>query len=357
MFSYRRLATLSVAIVGIAATESGSSTGPTQTDYRERVRVERILIDARAIDRHGRAIPGLGAEDFRVRVGGKEARIVEATWFPLSDEPSIAVQSRTPNADPDGEPTVPDGRTFVVLFHRDLDPSRAPGLMMMLRRLEEFLDTFGPRDRVAVLVFGSHLELKVDFTNDVDAVQAIVRHAILPDRSATRPPADGVQLAQLLSESDLRDVSSPEAALLAIGEALRELPGPKTMLYVGWGMGVYGATGVRLRHEYAPAVRALVASRTTVFTLDVTEADYHSLQGPLIKLAQDTGGFYIKTMYSSYFAMDLVEGMLGGRYELVCELPRLEQGRHDLRVQLSGIRGQVLHREALELLEPVNAGE
>ena len=46
---------------------------------------------------------------------------------------------------------------------------------------------------------------------------------------------------------------------------------------------------------FAPAVRALAAARASVFVLDVTSADCHSLEVGLQGVADATGGLYLKT--------------------------------------------------------------
>ena len=49
--------------------------------------------------------------------------------------------------------------------------------------------------------------------------------------------------------------------------------------------------------EYQPAVRALEAARATVFVLDVSQADYHSLEVGLQNVASHTGGPYDRTFH------------------------------------------------------------
>jgi VWFA-related protein len=341
--------------VPVCAAFAAPSAEPRPTELRESVRVEQILLDARVIDRHGQPIPDLDPDAFRVRIGGVDARIVAVDWIP---------ETEALGADPDGQPALPPtvstevvpdppGRSFVLLFQRHTHPSRARGMMSMARRAEEFLETLGPDDRVAVLVLDSHLTMMADFTDDHDAIREIVRGSVMPYRPASFVRDDGPSLSDHIDLGTLRDVYSPEHALLVLGEALREIPGPKSMLYIGWGLGFKVGGVIQMRPEYVPALAALTESRTTVFMLDITEADYHSLEGPMIEVARETGGFYLKTKYSSYFAMDMVERMVGGRYVLACEIPDVAPGPRVLRIGLIGHRGgQVLHRDLVEVPEP-----
>jgi hypothetical protein len=85
-----------------------------------------------------------------------------------------------------------------------------------------------------------------------------------------------------------------------------------------------------------------------VFTLDVTDADYHSLEVGLEQVSYDTGGFYAKTHLFQAQALRRLEGALAGHYVLVLEAPRLPPGPHRLRVRLRGREGTVLAPPAWE---------
>jgi hypothetical protein len=130
-----------------------------------------------------------------------------------------------------------------------------------------------------------------------------------------------------------------------LGNALRELPGAKSLVLFGWGLGrMQGRSGVQAEPEYGPAVEALYAARTTVFALDVTEADYHSLEVGLERVAEDTGGFYAKTHDFPAQAMNRLTGALSGHYVVAFERPDVRPGWHSLRVRLVGHKGEVLTR-------------
>jgi hypothetical protein len=227
-------------------------------------------------------------------------------------------------------------RLIVLFFQRHTLPSRMVGLMIMLKRAREFVENLGPGDRVAILTFDSHLRLFSDFTDDREALAETIQRKIVPYRPPPLPePGPFPSLAEHFDHDAARRAASPEEALLVTARALAPLKGSKTLLYIGWGMGVYQGGAVQMRPEYGPARRALLDARVSVFPLDVTRADYHTLEGPLIKVARDTGGYYMKTFYSSYFAMDSVAGIITGRYELVFEKPDLPPGQHFIRVKLT----------------------
>jgi hypothetical protein len=79
-----------------------------------------------------------------------------------------------------------------------------------------------------------------------------------------------------------------------------------------------------------------------VFCLDVTNADYHSLEAGLKVVAEDTGGLYQRTHVFSRAALDRVLAALDGQYVLFVEKPPLSPGSHRLDVRLKDRSGVVL---------------
>ena len=224
----------------------------------------------------------------------------------------------------------------MLFFQRHTFPSRITGMMQMLKRADEFITTLGPDDRVAILTYTSHLKLYADFTNDHEYLRELIQRRIVPYRPPPPPgPGPFPSLAAHFDHEAARNAASPEEALRVTARALTPLRGSKTMLYIGWGMGFMSGGAVQMRSEYPAALRALLDARVTVFPLDVTRADYHSLEGPLIRVARDTGGYYMKTYYSSYFAMDSIASIIMGRYELVFEKPDLPPGKHSITIRLT----------------------
>ena len=69
-----------------------------------------------------------------------------------------------------------------------------------------------------------------------------------------------------------------EEALALVGRALERLPGAKSVIVFGHGFGRLGMSGVDLAADYDEARLSLRAARASVFCLDVTQADYHSLK-------------------------------------------------------------------------------
>jgi VWFA-related protein len=319
-----------------------------QIRFGERVDVERVVVDARVVDDKGQPLLGLEPRDFRLRVDGKTVALESAQWVSGGAAPPEAPVYSGDTAGADAP--APAGRLIVFFFQKDFEDSRLIGLLRMERMALSVLDDLAPEDRVAVVSFDSHLKLRLDFTADRETLRAVIGHAVLLGADPPLPRGPFPSLAATFDRARARRAASPETALLVLADALKPLPGPKTMVFVGWGMGRFDARGgrVTLEADYGPARRALVDARVAVFCLDVTNADYHSLEVGLEQVASDTGGFYAKTHLFPAQAMRRLEGALAGHYVLTFEKPRLRPGTHAIEVDLVGRKGTVLARSFYE---------
>ena len=329
--------------LGCAAAASAAEQKP-----RFPVNVERVVIDARAVDGQGRPLLGLTAADFRVKVDGRPVALESATWMAgkAPDEPLPPVDGA---AEMQGDVVVgglPPGRLIVFLFQKDFHPSRLPGLMRMQQKAVKFLDTLGPEDRVAVMSLDTRLRLWEDFTIDREKVRHAIKQSVFFGKFSTGQSVEAPSLAAQFDFDAARRVGTPETALLVTARALKPLPGAKSLVFFGWGMGRLSWPAFTMNPDYGPARQALLDARTTVFTLDVTDADYHTLEMGLEQVAQDTGGFYAKTHLFPAQAMTRLEGAMAGHYVLVFEKPEVRSGAHRVEVKLAGRKGDVLAKDS-----------
>jgi len=233
---------------------------------------------------------------------------------------------------------------IVFLFQKDLEPSRIGGLMRMLIETRTFLESIGAEDRVAVLSFDSHLRVWLDFTSRLDRVRQVLEHGILFE---TPKPVDPVLPPSLMSTLDIVQADraySIEEALALLGRALEPLPGAKSVVYVGHGFGRLLGSSLYFERAYSEARRALQAARASVFCLDVTNADSHTLDAGLQATAADTGGFFARTHLFPDQAMRRLSGALAGHYVLFVEAESGTRGgrRRQIEVDLAGRKGTVL---------------
>ena len=312
--------------------------------FTDRVDVPRIVVDARALDSMGRAIPGLTTDDFSVSIGGKPMRVESATWVGAGATRSSAVEYESAAA---SDAAALPGRLIVLMFQKDLEPRRIGGLMRMLFRAKTFLDSLGPDDRVAVVSFDSHLKIWLDFTTDRAPVRRILERGLLLE--SPRPidgPGDAISLTRTLSQAAGRRAYPVEQALRLIGEALEPLPGSKSIILFGHGLGRYTAIGVMKEKGYDEAVAALQRARAAVFAIDVTLADYHSLEVGLQAVSDETGGFYERSFHFPDRTVQRLVGALAGHYVLIIDAADAPPKRTDLTVKLKRRDGTILARRS-----------
>jgi hypothetical protein len=83
----------------------------------------------------------------------------------------------------------------------------------------------------------------------------------------------------------------------------------------------------------------LQRARATVFSLDITDADCHTLEGGLKSASFDTGGFFARTHIFPGYALDQLAEALEGPYVLFAEKPDVDIGVHSLRIRLVKAKG------------------
>jgi VWFA-related protein len=321
-----------------------ASSGWQQPRYVERVEVARVIVDVRVFDDDGNPIVDLAAADFKVKIDGRSARVDSALWVgDTASYPTTRYLDGVPLLDAPVSP----GRLIVFLFQKNMEASRIVGLMQMLHQARRFFETLTADDRVAVLSFDSHLKVWVDFTSDRGRLERVLKHGILFERPPPVQEATPISLVARLDPAEGRRAYSIEKGLRLIAEALEPLPGSKAIVLVGHGFGRLGRMGVTMENEYETTVAALLASRASVFSLDVTKADYHSLEAGLKLVSEQTGGFYARTHLFPELAMKNLAAALAGYYVLFVEKPTPDAGTHRVDVELQGRQGNVLAKTAL----------
>lgn len=308
----------------------------------ETITVERILVDARVTDYNGDPVLGLKPADFHVKVDGVNATVESVEWIPenavarelagVDDEPQKAVVNESLDI------PAPNGRLLVFFFQTDFARAheRIVGQMHLLATVDELIDNLEDEDRVAVFSFDSHLKFRLDFMSDKRRIRDAMEQALLINDPPEPPMVPMPSLAKRLNRKDLLEVTSPERALLVVANALRPIPGPKSLILFGWGLGHLVGKTVTMGPDYGAARIALESARVTVFSLDTTMADSHSLEVGLAKAADDTGGFYAKTHEFPSIAYERLQKTLAGHYELEVRKPQTNNnGLHAIDVQVA----------------------
>lgn len=335
---------------------SGSEPGePPATTFSQEIDVSLLTVVVRVVDSWGKPILGLQPGDFLVRVGRQAVPVVGVDW--IAEEhaegrlagPLLGEGERTVL-----EPIAPEiapapmseasGRLVVVFVQADLHASRISGQMRLRPYTRELLATLPREDRIAVVSFDSHLKLWQDFDLDRERTHETIDIAMLYSPEKDVRVARPFSLARHFDFAAARKAASPERALEVVARAMAPLPGEKTMIFLGWGLGRYGANGVQMTPDYGPAVRALHTARASVFVLDVTSADYHSLSVGLESVAASTGGLYFSTFKLPGVATRTLVRAISGYYVLTLEAEALAKASGPLRVTLRRRGGTVLTR-------------
>jgi VWFA-related protein len=331
------LAAVAAAVAGAAPPPAPAPPGMT---VRERVEVARVVVDVRVVDGRGEPVMGLLPADFRALVDSAPAAVESAEW--VSGTTPFAEGLTPEQAAATGGRAAPPGRLVVLFFQSDFAQVRLSGLMQMKVKAAEVVAKLQPADRVAVISFDSHLRLRLDFTDDRDKITAAIHQAILfgGERRVTAGPFPS--LAASFDAAAAARAASPEAGLLVTAQALEPLPGAKSLVFFGWGLGTKMGPWIWMGHSYGLARAALVKARVSVFAIDVTDADDHDLEVGLQRVAADTGGFYAKTNLFPGQAIARLEDALAGHYVLVLVRPQGPRGLHALAVEVPGRAATVL---------------
>lgn len=301
--------------------------------FAEQVEVRQVVVRLRVLQPDGAPLLGLSLANFRLLVDGQEVPLDSAEWV---DAQPAASPAPTPGAN------LPRQRLVLVLVQRDLQPARARGLMAFASTAAKLVRLLPAQDLVALAFEDSRLHLVQDFTRDHERVASLLQKQVF--RSPPFSPADpgAPALQPRLPEEQQRAAATREKGLLLLAQALAGLPGEKVLLLLGWGLGRFSYPSFFLPADYLLALYRLQTAQVQLFSLDITQADWHTLELGLAHAAQETGGLYAKTHLFPQQALKRILGALAGYYELSFRRPPLPEGLHRLEVQLVGAKGLVL---------------
>jgi len=333
-----------------SAPRSPASAQSDQKTFQERVDVPRVLVDLRVLDDSGQPIAGLTKADFAVTIDGKPAAIDTADWV----APHVNAPAQTQPAAAESQPrsispqSVPGGRWIVLLYQKHQDLSDVEGMMRLRNDFATFASIISEKDHVAVLSFDTSLHLWLDFTSDGPRIRGVLDHEIFVGSPPPIQPGPFPSLAASVPSDIATRTYSIEKSLQRLGDALTPLPGAKTIVVLGYGMGTWlpGIRMVQMPAEYEETLLSLQRARVSVFSIDVTKADYHPREEGLRLIAADTGGFYMNTHIFTTVALNRVAGALAGYYVLFVVPPDAQKGERRIEVRLPRRKGTILSRRA-----------
>jgi VWFA-related protein len=309
-----------IAISALFVTAAAASLWAQATPMIEKIEVSRVIIDTRVTNNAGEPILGLQPGDFRVRIDDEPAGIESVDWITESrdveqfEDAAHIVNGVMP------EPRQ-QGRLFVIFVQTDFGRARdrVYGQMAIPAALEKWLGFLEPGDQVAVFSFDSHLKFRLDFSGDLQAIERAVKESIFIGDVPLPTPALPPLPSLVLDQKTMHDAARPEDALHIIGDALLRVPGPKSMIFICWGLGHVTNNVASDDYGYELAVLALQQARVTVFSIDMMAG--HGLSFGLQNIAADTGGFYATSAQSPAIAIRRLHHTLGGHYEIEVRRP------------------------------------
>jgi len=258
------------------------------------VNVETVVTDAQ-----GRRVRGLGREDFRLLVDGRE---VPVEYFSEMEEGRAAAGREA--AVPPGGP----GRSYLVFL--DDSFSIAAHRNSVLAGIAADLDRLGPEDRMAVLAFdGRKLDLLCPWTADHSALATALAAARQRSTGGGQLIAQAddmdldVELAKAVGASKMtlemlaarrNEEASSQAgyttgALAAALEGFAAPPGRKVLFLITAGWQIVRAPG-----SYGPIIRTANRLGYTMYPVDTVNLDRMPADA-LEWLAGTTGGKVVKT--------------------------------------------------------------
>jgi|CXWL01.1.fsa_nt_gi VWFA-related protein len=308
--------------------------------FHEDIEVAPLTLEVQVTDADGKAVEGLTPRDFRVRVDRRPVTVQGADWV-APGQPLTAGLTVEELAVAGVAPT-PAERLLVVFVQTSFEPSRMRGHLGILPRVSELLAAQADgANRIAIVSFDSHLRLRQDFTTDGEALQDALEQALRLGGEEGQARFEEPSLGLHLDPDEARRAGTPERALELVARALGELSGDRALVYVGYGLGRGSGRGVELFPDYYAARRALTAANIPVYVLDITDADYHTLEVGLEQVAADTGGTYAKTNQFPGLAIRNLDATLAGYYLLTVERPATMRARSRVDVELVGRKGTV----------------
>ena len=332
---------IAVLLTAVVAVGTLARAQQTPTPFGTTVDVTRVLTEVRVVDDAGYPIADLGPEDFRVKISGKRAEVESVTWIPTTSEAAALVATPQDGVMPSGALLIePKPRLIVVLFQTDINLYRIKGVVRMAPQAADFVRNLAPTDRVAFLTFESHLQLRSDFTIDHEALAEMITTMEILDATIEPPEPSSPRLSEYFNVKQAHKAATISRALELIAQALAPMPGPKTLVLFGWGVGRYNRGHRITTTGVTNAIAALATARTSVFSLDITTADWHTLEIGLRKLSEDTGGLYLKTHLFPDTAMDKLVRVISSYYELsILPPPKLKHPYLiDVKVKRPGAR-------------------
>ncbi len=295
----RRQSLIPILALALSVASAAQSENPLPADepileFEGLIEVSEVLLDAVATDVEGEFVTGLGRDDFIVEEDGEPVQLTSVSYY----------TTRYGGGEAAGVDETPSSRYFIFFFDNrwqrrfhvgDLRRLQQRAGLESRRWLEEEML---PSDWIAVVSYGSRLQLYQDFTQDRAALALAVQHAAAgrtpSDLSLRRRSSRSYELS-VLRRMPRRDTKTVYGALEVVAEACARVVGRKNLLMFTIGLGEerrFGEDGTDSDY-YPPIETALNDRNVAVYPIDLSPSGRGTQQTRfLTRLAEDTGGAY-----------------------------------------------------------------
>lgn len=296
---------------------------PPAGEFGEKLEVTEVFLDVVAVDRKGRVVPGLTADDFVVREDGEPVEITGVDFYTTRYEDSEGAAADTSRGEREGDGgeaaapgEIPSARYFIFFFHDQSgavtnESALTRNMLNAARFARQWVHSdMQPSDWIAVVRYDQSFSVHSDFTQDRDAIDQAIQDAVTGGKSRLLRPSvrrraaagAGPSLLGGLADSfDLgRAAERPHDAVRLVAEACGHIVGRKNLLLFSLGFGQLGSAFRSPDTRYYPLMEeALNANNVAVYPIDLAGVGVDTRQtGFLSQLADDTGGELFKTFHS-----------------------------------------------------------
>lgn len=245
-----------LALAALAALKTASpQQPPTPPDFRVRISVDLVQVDATVTDSRGKPVPGLTSSDFQILLDGQPQRITSCSFIEAGSRPQAQPASPPLRSAPKkleaALPEVPaapmkreDVRRTVVLFVDDLSMSSesAPAVRNGLRKFIE--KQLQPGDLAAIVRASAGLGALQDFTTDRRLLLAAAdqvrwnpngRGGAQPYKPSGNNPTEDAQLSTTLGQEETASrinnyTVASASSLRRLVHGMAGLPGRKSVV-------------------------------------------------------------------------------------------------------------------------------
>ena len=247
------------------STQQSSDEQPRQPTFRTGTNLVRV--DVNVMDRDGRPVRSLTAEDFELRENGEvqaitSFKLVDANGEP-TDDLSLPIRSRAHAA---AEAARDDVRVFLI-FWNEYHIDQFGSAVRAREQLSRFmLESFGPTDLVGLMDQLTPSDA-IKFTRDRRALADQV-HLLRGRRGVYVPARSAIEEAHLRNAQDVERIRS-QVTSSALKSAIMHLgtirQGRKAIVFVSEGLGRLGQDAVRVLSDL---IRTANDNNTAIYTVD-----------------------------------------------------------------------------------------